>query len=204
MLMLLLSLPVSWAGLPVPAEPPRASVTYAPELLALDLGRLDDPLVDYGFTPVGPLPLLAQGVRGTLTFGDLWLGLNMRTATSVRGDEAAVPTVVNASWTGIYGAWTVVSMLRVGGDVGVAAQAASVGSTVQGGALVYVGPFVQPRITWRVLDGPGIVDVSGGWMLHTPLGSAHDNPLWEESFDRRLIQGLTLSVEVGVGTGGWQ
>ncbi len=183
---------------------PDASVSYAFEMLALDLGRLDDALEAYDFAPVGREPLLSHGVRGTFVFDDrYWAGLNVRTAVATRGRDAVVPTVVQGTWTGLYGAYSVAGPVRVGGDVGFAAVSEAVGSVVQGGALVYLGPYLQPRATWRIVDGPGVVEVSAGWMLHTPIGRAHDNVLWEEPFDRRLVQGFTLAVQSGMGTRGW-
>ena len=65
------------------------------------------------------------------------------------------------------------------------------------------GPYLQPS-ELQLVDGPGVVELSAGWMLHTPLGPAHDNPLWEASFDRGLIQGPTVAIHSGLGTGGWQ
>jgi len=198
-------------GAPALAGAPEANVTYALEMMALDLGRLDDALEDYAFTPVGRRPLFSHAVRGTLVFDDtIWAGLNARTAASIRGRDAAVPTVVQATWMGVYGAYTVMDTmpgggtLRVGGDLGVATLTEAVGSAVQAGRLAYAGPYLQPRATWRVLTGPAVVDVTAGWMFHTPTGSAHDNPLWEEPFDRGLIQGPTLSIHSGMTTGGWQ
>jgi len=187
------------------ADAPDASVTYALEMMALDLGRLDPQLEDYGFAPAGARPLFSHNVRGTFVFDDLyWAGLNVRTAVSVRSKDAIVPTVVQATWTSVYGGYTLHGPIRGGADLGFASVSESVGSTVQGGALVYLGPFLQPRATWRIVNGPGIVELSVGWMLHKPVGNPHDNALWEESFHRGVIQGPTLAVHSGMGTGGWQ
>ena len=94
--------------------------------------------------------------------------------------------------------------LWLGADLGFGAVSASVGSPVQGGALVYLGPYLQPRLSWRIVDGPSVVELGAGWMLHTPLGAAHDNPLWEEPFRRALLQGPTVAIHSGLGTGGWK
>ncbi len=201
-------------GAPALAAPPAASVAYAFEAQLLDLGRHDATLVDYGFTPLGGGPLLCHSVRGDLAFDSgLWLGLSLRTSVASRAPAAGAsgaatsspqPTVIQGSWTAVGVAGTVAGPLRLGGDLGFAALSAAVSSTVQGGALVYLGPFVQPRLTWRIVDGPGVVELSAGWMLHTPLGAAHDQPLWEASFDRGLVQGPTLALHSGMGTRGWR
>lgn len=202
MLALLLPLLTGTLGL---ADAPEASVTYAFEVLALDLHRSDALLTDYGFQPIGAAPLLSHSVVGTFTFREqIRVGLHLRTATAVRGDAADVPTVVQGSWTGVHAGRALTPSLWLGGDLGFGAVSASVGSPVQGGALVYLGPYLQPRLSWRLVDGPGVVELSAGWMLHTPLGPAHDNPLWEASFDRGLIQGPTVAIHSGLGTGGWQ
>lgn len=182
------------------ASPPEAAVTYAFEVHALDLGRLDDTLEGYGFAPVGRAPLLTNGVRGELVFDNgIGLGLGMRTAVSVRGRDRAVPTVLQATWTTAHVGRSLVGPLRFGGDIGLAAVSQSVGSERQGGALVYLGPFVQPRITVRLVDGPGVVEIAGGWAFSFPVGAAHSNALWEEPFTRRMLQGPTVAVHSGFG-----
>lgn len=187
------------------AAAPAAAVTYAFEAQLLDLGRHDATLADYGFNPLGGGPLLAHSVRGVFQLpSGLWLGLNLRTAVAQRTGESIVPTVIQASWTAVELGGTLVGPLRAGGDVGFSSLSASVGSEDQGGALVYLGPFVQPRLTWRIVDGPGVVALSAGWMVQLPLGQPHDQPLWEDSFDRALFQGPTLAVHSGLGTRGWK
>lgn len=186
------------------AAAPTAAVTYAFEVQALNLGATDPQLESYGFAPVGGLPLFSNGVRGALTWeSGLTLGLNMRSATSTRGRDAVVPTFVQATWTAAEVSGRVAGPLRAGGDVGFLALSEAVGSTVQGGALVYLGPFVQPRLTVRLVDGPGVVELAAGWTVHLPLGDAHDNALWEEPFDRTLVHGPTIGIHSGFGTGGF-
>jgi hypothetical protein len=209
MLLLLLTVMTAVAAPAAPAAPaasaapPSAAVAYAFEVQALDLGRNDDAIEAYGFSPVGAAPLLTHGIRGTLTWDSgLSLGLNMRSATASREGETTLPTFVQATWTGVEIAGPIAGPVRAGGDVGFLAVSQAVSSTVQGGALVYLGPFLQPRVTARLLDGPSVVELALGWMFQTPLGSAHQNPLWEESFDRNLIQGPTLAVHSGMGTRG--
>lgn len=187
------------------AAGPSAAVVYAFEVQAQDLGRNDTQFESYGFAPVGGLPLFTNGVRGALTWDSgLTVGLGMRAATSSRGRDAVVPTFLQSTTTSAEVSGRIVGPLRAGGDIGFQATSMAVGSTVQGGALVYLGPFVQPRVTVRLVDGPGVVELAAGWFLHVPLGDAHDNALWEEPFDRTLFQGPTIAVHSGFGTRGWK
>ncbi len=77
-------------------------------------------------------------------------------------------------------------------------------SNIDGGALVYLGPALHPRVGWSWLASRPLgwfIAATAGLNLHIPIGSPHTNPLWDEPFHRSTIPAFTLGIESGFGTG---
>ena len=108
-----------------------------------------------------------------------------------------VPTTTHLVTMGGLLGYALYGGTAVEAEVGFASQAVTVGSERQGGALVYLGPYLHPRLTYTVSPREPFLQVSLGYYLHVPVGAAHSNPLWEDSFDVPVIHAGTLSVEIG-------
>lgn len=177
-----------------------ASVAYAFEPTLLTLRVNDRTLRDYGFTPVGSPLLLTHGVRGRLRYDDgVTVGMAMAMAFTARPGDPVPTTTTFTRLAYTVGAciddrWT------VEGDVGFASLTHAVGSDVQGGALVYLGPWLQPRVGVIAVGAPAHLEVQLGYGVQVPVGVAHRNPLWEDPFRRRVVHGPALALVVGAGT----
>ena len=179
-------------------ERERAIVAFAFEPHLTTLGQNNAQLKGYGFQPVDVTLLPTYGIRGRFEFDGWLLGGAMSYGfASSEGDVSSVPTATT---------WMAMAMsagrsfegtgLSLTLDAGFAVLTHAVGSEVQGGALVYMGPMVHPRVAFNPIDLP-FVQLTLGYVVQTPLGAAHDNPLWEESFERMLVHGLTFGIEMG-------
>lgn len=176
----------------------RAIVAFAFEPHLTTLGQNDAQLKDYGFQPVDLTLLPTYGIRGRFEFEGWLLGGAMSYGfASSEGDVSSVPTATTWMAMAMSGGRSFAGTgLSVMLDAGFAVLTHAVGSEVQGGALVYMGPMVHPRVAFNPLDAP-FVQLTLGYMVQTPLGTAHDNPLWEEGFERALVHGLTFGIEMG-------
>lgn len=183
---------------------PSTAVVFDFEPHFVDVTANDDTLEAYGYAPVRS-PFVPQfGVRGVFE-EDSGVRFGMTASfgfISARADHTPVPTTTNWTKIGLVGGYRLHRLLAVGADVGFGALTHSVGSEQGGGALLYLGPFAQPRADVVLLDSPSWLSVGVGWMLHVPVGPAHSQPLWEADFHNRLIHGPTLSVQTGRGTKG--
>lgn len=180
---------------------PAAAVVFSFEPTFANLTANDAELADYGFAPVGGRFLPVYGVRGAFTY-DSGLVIGMFASSgfgSTSEDGNPVPTTTN--WTRIgYSIGWERRPLVASADVGFSALTHSVGSTVQGGALVYLGPLVHPQVSVVLLDAPSRVSLAAGWLVQIPLSQPHQQPLWEEPFDRTLVHGPSVAVQVGMGS----
>ncbi len=180
---------------------PGATLSYAFEPRLTSLTDQDAALTDYGFAPVGSPLLLTNGMRGRFWTEAGWiLGAGMRYVfASNLPDGAVVPTTTSLSEMTLLAGRQLGGGLDFEADLGFAALSHSVGSEVQGGALVYLGPTLQGRLGYSLSDNRPFLHLALGGVLQAPLGSSHSNSLWEEPFERPLIGAVTLSIESGFG-----
>ena len=162
---------------------------------------LDDELQDYGFAPVAKPYLLTYGLRARVYAPrGVIFGGTMNYAFA-RSDAPGNPVPTTTSRIEV--------LARAGHQLGYNFEASlnlgfgvhshSLGSERQGGALVYMGPVLQPQLGYTLPITPSFVHVSLGYSLLVPLGAAHDQPLWEADFRRPVIHSFMLGVESGFG-----
>ncbi|MFT4977676.1 MAG: hypothetical protein ACI8S6_003583 [Myxococcota bacterium] len=199
---MLTTLLLSILTIPCSAGEPAMGLSFAFEPRLGTYTASDDLLLDYGFTPVGSPLLPAWGLRGRAFFEPgTFLAMSVTTGIAV-AEGSIVPTVStlteSTAGVGFRGRSGVMVSLNAGFSV----LSQSVGSDVDGGALVYMGPVLHPRFGWsRQLGEPfgSFLALVVGGTLQLPVGDPHSNPLWEEPFGRRTISALTIGVESGVG-----
>ncbi len=181
---------------------PDADVTYAFEPQLLTITANDETLEAYGFNPVGSGFVPTHSVRAAVEWeSGLRVGMAMSTAFSANnGDNSPVPTTVSASKIAYHLGYVLKGPLRGGLDGGFGVMSHAVGSEVQGGALTYLGPMLQPRLQLRFVDHSAVLALSAGYSLHFPVGPAHKIALWEEDFNRGVIHGPLLAIQAGLGT----
>jgi hypothetical protein len=121
---------------------------------------------------------------------------------AVRPDDGKpVPTTTNQVLVGFGPGHMLGSRGHIGAVFGFATLGHTVGSSVQGGALTYLGPYIEPRGSFRVVDGPGVIELSAAVLTHLPVGRPHSQILWEEDFRRPVIGGLSISIHAGPAVG---
>ena len=186
-----------------PSESPLegVAVSFAFEPRVGSYAALDPTLRAYGFAPVRSPYLTAFGVRGRtwLPNGfliELTMTYGIATADASDGGPPTVTTLIDsgvgAGYMAPFGLFA-----TVGVGFGVLTQ--SVASTSEGGALVYRAPFVHPRVGYAFTRSAWFGAVSAGFVLHAPVGRAHEQPLWEASFERPTIHAFTIGIESGFG-----
>lgn len=183
------------------AAPPATSIDFAFEPVISSITADDDRLSAYGFAPVGAPVLPSWGVRARHRFASgLTIGAGMVSGfASHRADGNPVPTTTTWTRSGWAVGYASPGRLLAEGEVGFASLTHTVGSDVQGGALVYLGPYVHPRGGLVLRSAPQHLELQAGYLLQVPVGSAHDQPLWEEDFRRPVVHGATLAVQIGLG-----
>lgn len=160
---------------------------------------LDDELQDYGFAPVAKPYLLTYGLRARVYAPrGMIVGGTMNYAFA-RSDSPGNPVPTTTSRVEV--------LARAGHQLGYNFEASlglgfgvhshSLGSERQGGALVYMGPVLQPEVGYTLPLEPSFVHLSLGYSLLLPLGAAHDQVLWEADFRRPVIHSFMLGVESG-------
>lgn len=200
------------AGAPVSAAPaveapkPKPGISFA-SVVAPTLGSYqynDGAMRRYGFNPVGTPFMLHYGMRGRV-FMERWVfGLTMLYGLGLREEttRSAVPTVSTEMSFGFSGGWrTPFRGLLVEVDGAFRSLSVTMGSEVQGGALVYLGPALGLRLTYIIAHQSPFVAFSAGYTGHFNLGKAHDNALWEEPFERPGTHTATLQIEFGFARG---
>lgn len=187
-------------------ESPQAidgvSVSFAFEPRVGSYAALDPQLRTYGFAPVRSPYLTAFGLRGRtwLRNGfllEMAMTYGIGTADPVGGEGA--PTVTTAIDTSVGAGYLARFGLLASVGVGFGVLTQSVGSTSEGGALVYRAPFVHPRVGYALMRSAWFGAVTVGFVVHAPVGDAHEQPLWEESFSRPTIHAFTVGIESGFG-----
>lgn len=157
-------------------------------------------LREYGFEPVTSRFVPSYGLRAKFWLADEWrLGGTMVYGFSLSdGDTSEVPTTTSFLGMMFSTERHISHGVAAGIDTGFALIQHTVGSADQGGALLYAGPMVQPRVAWSATFESFLVEPSVGYQFQFPIGPAHDNPLWEESFRRAVVHGVVASVSLGV------
>ncbi len=185
-------------------EPPAVSaigVTFAFEPRIGNYGALDDDLQGYGFAPVGSPFIPAWGLRGRMLLRNrMYVGMSM-TYGLIRADHpsSVVPTTTTLVDSAVGIGYGSRRGLMAGLDLGFAAMTHAVGSSIEGGALVYLGPSIHPRVGWAFVGRGPMVAITVGYNLHVPVGAAHAQPLWEAPFARPAVHALTMGIESGFG-----
>lgn len=164
-----------------------------------NLTGLDSAMESYGFQPIGAPVLIAWGIEGCfyersgLTFGaKVTYG-----SQSSKSDDGQLSTYLATTKFGIFCGYRIRDNVTTAFETGFASFSQSVASATGGGAMVYLGPYIQPRITFYLHKFRWLGEVSVGYYMHFPLGPAHSNPLWEEPFTRNVIHGVCISIGCG-------
>lgn len=187
---------------PAAAAPPDMSVSFGFEPRLGTYDALDDALRAHHYAPVDSPLLPAWGLRGRVffdsgVFAQLAMSYGLRVAA---GTPAPTTTTLTETAGGV--GYRLENGLFASLDAGFSAVTQSVSSALDGGALVYLGPSVHPRVGWSWLASQPMgwfVAVSAGINVHLPIGASHSNPMWETSFDRGAITAFTLGIESGLG-----
>jgi len=160
---------------------------------------VDPTLSEYGFNEVGSPLLLTYGLRGRVWLHSGWIvgaATNFAFASRQRGDNP-VPTTTTAIETVFTGGHQLGAGFDATLDAGFGSHAMTVGSLVQGGALVYLGPTVAPRIGYVPPTKSAFLRVSLGYWALFPIGAAHEQPLWGDSFRQVPIHAFVIGLESG-------
>ncbi len=189
---------------PEPADTPLqgVSLSFAFEPRVGSYAGLDQKLRGYDFTPVRSPYLTAFGLRGrTWLPSGLLLELTMTygIGTADAREPDGIPTVTTAIDSGVGVGYMARFGLFATMGTGFGVMTQSVASTSEGGALVYRAPFFHPRVGYALMRSAWFGAVTAGFVLHTPVGSPHQQPLWEEPFSRSTIHAFTIGIESGVG-----
>ena len=190
----------SWLALAPAKESPLAggSVSFAFEPRIGSYAALDPKLRAYDFAPVRSPYLTAFGVRGRAWLPSGLL-LEMAMTYGIGVADGRVPTVTTLIDTGVGVGYMAPFGLFASMGVGFGVLTQSVGSTSEGGALIYRAPFVHPRVGYALMRSAWFGAVSAGFVLHAPVGPAHQQPLWEAPFRRPTIHAFTIGIESGFG-----
>ena len=181
------------------APPPGFSIAFAFEPRVRSHGAINPKLRTYGFAPTGSPLLITYGLRARAWTRRGWiLGGAMSYGFARRDDEGnPVPTTISLIETTFEGG----HQLGAGFDallgVGFSVTSMSVGSSAMGGALVYMGPVIQPRVGWTAPLEHAFLRLSVGYELALPVGAPHDQALWEASFRQVPIHGFVVGIESG-------
>lgn len=178
------------------------SLSFAFEPRIGSYRALDPKLRTYGFARVGSPYLTAFGLRGRtwLPNGflvELAMTYGIGVADAERGVGAPTVSTLIDSGAGVGYMAPFGLFASMGAGFGVLTQ--SVGSTSEGGALVYRAPFIHPRVGYAIMRSAWFGAVTAGFVLHAPVGPAHEQPLWEEPFRRPTIHAFTIGIESGFG-----
>ncbi len=189
---------------PEPAESPLegVSLSFAFEPRIGSYAALDGELRGYDFTPVRSPYLTAFGLRGRtwLPSGFLFeLTMTYGIGTSDPPGESGIPTVTTIIDSGVGAGYMAPFGLFATMGVGFGVMTQSIASTSEGGALVYRAPFLHPRVGYALMRSAWFGAVTAGFVLHAPVGSPHQQPLWEEPFSRPTIHAFTIGIESGFG-----
>jgi hypothetical protein len=185
---------------PPSKEPPLRGLafSFAFEPRIGSYAALDSKLRGYDFTPVRSPYLSAFGVRGRAWLNNGLL-IEMAMTYGIGVADGGVPTVTTAIDSGAGVGYMAPFGLFATMGMGFGVLTQSVASTSEGGALVYRAPFVHPRVGYAIMRSAWFGAVSAGFVLHTPVGPAHEQPLWEEPFRRPTIHAFTIGIESGFG-----
>lgn len=186
-------------------EPPRpgVSLSFAFEPRVGSYRDLDARLEDHGYAPVGSPLQLAYGLRGRVYTDRGWVfGAAMTygfRSTRVGGNPVpTTTTLLDMSATAGHqlGLGFFVTL-----DLGFTALSHSVGSPVDGGALVYLGPAMAPRVGYVIVGKGPYLALTAGYSLQVPVGPAHQQVLWAEPFRRAVVHAGLFGIESGFAVG---
>jgi len=178
------------------------SSIFEPQII-FNLTDHDDTMKNYLYQPVGSPFLPAWGLQGKFyeasgfTFGMKSL-YGFRSILSEEKDKATTLTLTK---TGILTGYTFDSRFSLMMEAGFASLAQTVSSDIDGGAMVYLGPYFQPNVTYHLNFSRWFGELGAGFYFHFPLGKAHGIPLWEEPFQYLCLYGFSLSVAMGFSNG---
>lgn len=161
---------------------------------------LDDRLRGYGFGPVRSPVFLTYGLRGRVWTGRGWVFGGAMSYGFARRDagENPVPTTMTRIETMALAGHQLGAGFDATVDVGFSVHSMSVGSTDQGGALVYMGPALQPRLGWVPPIRGSFLRLAVGYSVMFPVNQPHDQVLWEEGFRQMPIHAFLFGIESGI------
>ncbi len=182
---------------------PGFSLSFAFEPRVGNYNVLDGKLQTYGFSEFGAPLLLTYGLRGRVWLGSGWLlGGSMSYGFAQRRIEAnPVPTTLSLIETALSLGHQLGAGFDLTLDLAFAVHNMTIGSPVQGGALTYMGPAVQPRFGYTILRGPSFLRLTLGYSAQFPIGAPHNQPLWGDSYRMPVIHAFLIGVESGFGSG---
>ena len=162
----------------------------------------DSLLSAYGFQPVKNIFMPSFGIRGwfrhhsQFIFGmGMYYGILSTEAT----EQGVADTVVQFNSFGAafgYRFWFINYTL----DIGFASRSIALGNTTGGGALTYLGPYIEFQMTYTIVKSPSAVEIGVGYAAHFPVGDAHNNPLWGDKFSIPAFHSFTFTVRSGFGS----
>jgi hypothetical protein len=174
------------------------SSVFEPHFI-FNLTDYDRTLVDYHYQPINRIFMPLWGLQGRFyeengfTFG-LGTLFGTMTCRSVERDKTTNVTIIK---TGAQIGYTTPFNSSFVVAVGFASLAASLSSDIDGGALLYLGPYIQPEASFFLHLSRFFLEIGLGYYLHLPIGPAHEMPLWEDTFHQPVFHGLAVSVAMG-------
>jgi len=195
--------PVNGLAQQPPKSRPGFSLSFAFEPRIGNYSTLDGKLNDYGFAAFGAPVLLTYGLRGRVWLDSGWLfGGSMSYGFAQRRVTTnPVPTTLSLIETAVSFGHQLGAGFDITLDLAFAVHNMTTGSPVQGGALTYMGPAVQPRFGYTILRGPSFIRLTLGYSAQFPLNRPHQQPLWGDSFRVPVIHALLVGIESGFGSG---
>jgi len=162
-----------------------------------DMNSLDAKLSAYGFTPVNSNVLYTWGIKGSFyEDSGLLFGAKVTYGNQSSGG-GQIPTNISTTKMGYFMGGRIFDFMNASFEAGFGAMSFSVSSFSSGGALVYLGPYLQPTISFQIHQFRWFGEISLGYFAHFPIGPAHTNLLWEEPFNRPVLHGFVFSVGSG-------
>lgn len=182
---------------------PGFSISFGFEPRVRSHGSIDEGLRGYHFAPTGSPLLLTYGLRARVWTQRGWILGGAMSYGFARNElrDNPVPTTISLIETSLQGG----HQLGAGFDailgLGFSVTSLSVGSSAMGGALVYMGPSVQPQVGWTAPLEHAFLRLGVGYELALPVGAPHDQPLWETTFRQLPIHGFIVGIESGFTSG---
>ena len=181
------------------ADAPGFSISFAFEPRLGSYREVDRTLTDYGFAKVDSPLFLTYGLRARAWTQSGWIfgGAMSYGFRSTREDGNPVPTTMTAMEMKFTAGHQLGAGFDFMLDAGFGSHVMGVGSTAQGGALVYLGPSLAPRVGYRLPTGASFLRLSLGYTSLFPIGRPHQQALWGDDFRQLPVHAFIFGLESG-------